>query len=246
MVVQRVTEIILKLVTLVKTVLLAPFQAALICVAMQLALLAESVEAVPADGIAVDVVNESEPVLCAEKDNVALSFASPEVRSFRIEAAHPIYLSSGHRNNWEPDWTACEMSDDPVYAAPHGQPRKVLLYREAGLQIFGHTFSSFWRPATAVVRIGDRVEKSLHLLQVHLRRAGHQEEVLVLYPQDGYWRARPLSPDHFGLRIHLSAACSSLVLLKCRVGRSWTSRRSGLIHRHAHSRSNSDAAGRAH
>jgi hypothetical protein len=197
MVVQRVTEIILKLVTLVKTVLLAPFQAALICVAMHLALLAETVEAVPADGIAVDVVNESEPVLCAEKDNVALSFASPEVRSFRIEAAHPIYLSSGHRNNWEPDWTACEMSDDPVYAAPHGQPRKVLLYREAGLQIFGHTFSSFWRPATAVVRIGDRVEKSLHLLQVHLRRAGHQEEVLVLYPQDGYWRARPLSPRSF-------------------------------------------------
>ncbi|MFX4493760.1 hypothetical protein ABTA45_19900, partial [Acinetobacter baumannii] len=30
--------------------------------------------------IAVEVSNTSEPVLCAEKDNVTLNFASPEVR----------------------------------------------------------------------------------------------------------------------------------------------------------------------
>ncbi|HET9646023.1 MAG TPA: hypothetical protein VFP68_22325 [Burkholderiaceae bacterium] len=185
---------ILELITLMKTVLLAPFQAVLICVAMCLALLPESVAAAPIDGVAVNVVNESEPVLCAEKDNVAVSFAGPDVRSFRIEAAHPIYLSSGHRNNWEPDWTACEMSDDPVFTVQHGQQRQVTLYRAADLQIIGHTFKTFWRPAAAVVRIGNRVEKNLHLLQVHVRRAGHKEEVLVLYPQDGYWRARPLSP----------------------------------------------------
>ena len=46
-------------------------------------------------GLAVDVVNESEPVLCAEKDNVALSMAHPAVRSLRIEAAHPVYLAPG-------------------------------------------------------------------------------------------------------------------------------------------------------
>ena len=48
------------------------------------------------DGLAVEVKNESEPVLCAEKDNVAVSFANKNVRSFRIEAAHPVYLSAGH------------------------------------------------------------------------------------------------------------------------------------------------------
>ena len=36
------------------------------------------------DGIAVEVTNASEPVLCAEKDNVTIKFTSPEVRRFRI------------------------------------------------------------------------------------------------------------------------------------------------------------------
>jgi hypothetical protein len=50
-------------------------------------------------GLAVEVKNESEPVLCAEKDNVSLTFTNKEVRSFRIEAAHPVYLSVGMRDN---------------------------------------------------------------------------------------------------------------------------------------------------
>ena len=58
----------------------------------------------------------------------------------------------------------------------------------------GLTFPTFWRPATATVRIGDRVEKGLHLLQVWMIRPMGGEEVLVLYPQDGYWRLRPLAP----------------------------------------------------
>jgi hypothetical protein len=51
--------------------------------------------------IAVDVVNRSEPELCAEKDNVWLDFKSREVKSFQVQA---ILLSSvvssstnGHR-----------------------------------------------------------------------------------------------------------------------------------------------------
>jgi hypothetical protein len=85
------------------------------------------------------------------------------------------------------------MSADPVHAASH-PPRKVVLYREPGLWVVGHTFATFWRPSVATVRIGRRVEPDLHLLQVWLRRGGRAEEVLVLYPQDGYWRARPLTP----------------------------------------------------
>ena len=82
------------------------------------------------DGIAVEVKNESEPVLCAEKDNVALSFASKDVRSFRIEAAHPVYLAPGMRDNWEADWTACDMSADPVRSAPGAPGRFTHLRRD--------------------------------------------------------------------------------------------------------------------
>ncbi len=147
------------------------------------------------DGLAVDVKNESEQVLCAEKDNVAISFANKDVRSFRIEAAHPVYLSAGMRDNFEADWTACDMSADPSYAAP-GQPRKVTLYEETELWVVGYAFPAFWRPSTATVRIGDRVEKGIHLLQVWVLRTDGAEEVLVLYPQDGYWRPRPMTPPN--------------------------------------------------
>ena len=147
------------------------------------------------DGLAVDVKNESDPILCAEKDNVAVSFANKDVRSFRIEAAHPVYLSAGMRDNFEADWTACDMSADPSFAAP-GQPRKVTLYEETEMWVVGYAFPAFWRPSTATVRIGDRVEKGLHLLQVWLLRSDGAEEVLVLYPQDGYWRPRPMTPPN--------------------------------------------------
>ena len=147
------------------------------------------------DGLAVDVKNESEPVLCTEKDNVAVSFANKDVHSFRIEAAHPVYLSAGMRDNYEADWTACDLTADPSYAAP-GQPRKVTLYEETELWVVGYAFPAFWRPSTATVRIGDRVEKGLHLLQVWVLRTDGAEEVLVLYPQDGYWRLRPMTPPN--------------------------------------------------
>lgn len=150
-------------------------------------------QAASLDGLAVDVVNESEEVLCAEKDNVAIAFANKDVRSFRIEAAHPVYLAAGMRDNFEADWTACDMSADPSYVAP-GQPRKVTLYEETEMWVVGYAFPAFWRPSTAKVRIGDRVEEGLHMLQVWLLRTDGAEEVLVLYPQDGYWRPRPMTP----------------------------------------------------
>lgn len=145
------------------------------------------------DGLAVEVKNESEPVLCAEKDNVAVSFQSPEVKSFRIEAAHPVYLSSGLRASWEADWTACDMSADPAFKTP-APPRRVTIYEDTEFWIVGYTLPSFWRPATATVRVGERVEKNLHLVQAWVLRPDGGEEVLVLYPQDGYWRPRPLTP----------------------------------------------------
>jgi hypothetical protein len=152
-----------------------------------------SAHAASLDGLAVDITNQSEPVLCAEKDNVSINFANPAVRSFRIEVAHPVYLNGAPRDNWEADWTACDMSADPVHVVTQ-PPRKVTIYEEPDFWLIGYTFPSFWRPATATVRVGDRVEKYLHMLQLWQLRTDGSEEVIVLYPQDGYWRVRPLAP----------------------------------------------------
>lgn len=146
-------------------------------------------------GIAVDVTNTSEPVLCAEKDNVTLAFSSPEARSFRIEAAHPAYIGTLLRDSFEADWTACDMSKDAVHASDVKAPTRRTLYEEPALWVVGWTMPTFWRPSTATVRIGDRIEKGLHLVQVWMIRPMGGEEVLVLYPQDGYWRIRPLAPE---------------------------------------------------
>jgi hypothetical protein len=147
--------------------------------------------------MAVEVTGASEPVLCAEKDNVTVNLASKAVRRFTIEAVHPAYMGTLQRDSFEADWTGCTAPGDPrpeaTTAAPP-PPRRITLYEEYDLWVVGQIYPSFWRPATATVRIGDRVEKGLHLLQVWLRRPMGGEEVLVLYPQDGYWRLRPRAP----------------------------------------------------
>ncbi len=164
------------------------------------ALIAISIHAAPSraaslDGLAVDVENQSEQVLCAEKDNVAVALSNKNVRSFRIEAAHPVYLSSAMRANIEPDWTACDMSADPVFKTPD-EPKKITLVGEPELWLVGYTYPSFWRPATATVRIADKVYSNIHMLQVWVLKDGRADEVLVLYPQDGYWRPRPMTPPN--------------------------------------------------
>ncbi len=167
----------------------------ILCLAMLIAACTH-VAAASLEGLAVEVKNESEPVLCAEKDNVSLSFANPAVRSFRIEAAHPVYLAVGMRDNFEADWTACDIEGDPAYKAPT-PPKKQTLMDGDDLWVIGYTFGTFWRPATALVRIGDKTYKDIHMLQVWVLRTDGSEEVLVLYPQDGYWRPRPMSPKGF-------------------------------------------------
>ena len=156
-------------------------------------------------GIAVDVINRSEPVLCAEKDNVSILFQSPEARRFTIEAAHPNYINTLLRDNWDADWTNCDMTGDPSYPA---QPRRITFYESIEMWLVGYTFPSFWRKHDAPFRVGDRVERGLHLVQLWVLTKDRAEEVLVVYPPDGYWRARPLPPQH----LRWSAYGSSFVV----------------------------------
>jgi hypothetical protein len=156
--------------------------------------LAPGVSAQPAKEIAVEVTNASEPVLCAEKDNVTVNFASREVRRFSIEAVHPAYMGTLQRDSFEADWTGCTAPGDPRPQVAD-LPKRTTLFEEYDLWVVGQTYPAFWRPATTTVRVGDRVARDIHLLQVWLRRPMGGEEVLVLYPQDGYWRLRPRAPE---------------------------------------------------
>jgi len=135
-----------------------------------------SLPALAAGELAVELKNESEPVLRAEKD-----------------AAHPAYIAGLLRDNWDADWTACDMTGDPVFKAPV-PPQRVTFYESIEYWLVGYTFPSFWRPAEATFRVGDRVEKGLHLVQLWKLGKTGSYEVMVVYPQDGYWRVRPLPP----------------------------------------------------
>jgi hypothetical protein len=145
--------------------------------------------------VAVDVVNASTPTLCAENDNVYLQFFSAAVRRFEIVAEHPAYAGTIVADRSAPDFRHCDMAGDPTFQA---EPRRVTLYETGDLQLVGYAFSSFWRPNAVPVRVGARIENGLHLLQLFTKYRQRTEEVLVLYPADGYWRARPLPPPHLG------------------------------------------------
>jgi len=160
-----------------------------------LVLLALSAAAQAADALAVDVINASEPTLCAEKDNVYLKLQSGAARRFTVEAVHPAYAGTILMDRFAPDFTKCDMSNDPVFKF---QPRRVTIYESDEWSLIGYTYDSFWRPNQVPVRVGDRVENGLHLLQLWTQGKSHPEEVLVLYPADGYWRARPMPPANLG------------------------------------------------
>jgi len=146
-----------------------------------------------ADALAVDAINASEPTLCAEKDNVYLKLQSGEARRFTVEAAHPAYVGTIVKDQWAPDFTNCDMSSDPSFKF---EKRRLTIYETEEWQLIGLTFPSFWRGNQVPVRVGNRTETGFHLLQLWTRHQERAEEVLVLYPADGYWRARPLPPQN--------------------------------------------------
>jgi hypothetical protein len=154
-----------------------------------------------AEEMAVSVDNRSKPTACAEEDNVYLRLQSPQVRHFLIEAVHPTYIASLKADNDAPDFNGCDFAKPAALPPPPKfTPRKVSLYRDANMELIGFTFADFWRTNIVSVRVGSREENNIHLLQLWLRVDEQFEEVLVLYPTDGYWRARPLTPANLSAR----------------------------------------------
>src|SRR3954454_20771787 len=145
-----------------------------------------------ADDVAVDVQNASTPTLCAETDNVYVNLTSPEVRRFTVEAVHPNYIGTVVVDRSVFDLHNCpELKAAPVITEP---PRRITIYEDEKWQLIGITIPNFWRKTIVPVRVGDKTESGAQLLQLWTRSNDRAEEVLVLYPQDGYWRARPLPP----------------------------------------------------
>src|SRR5688572_4793494 len=116
-----------------------------------------------ADDVAVDVQNASEPTLCAEKDNVYLKLTSPEVRRFKVEAVHPNYIGT-----IVVDRSAFDLHNCPdLAAAPYitEKPRRITIFETPDLQLVGLTIPNFWRKTIVPVRVGDRIETGVQLLQ---------------------------------------------------------------------------------
>src|SRR5262245_14045502 len=84
--------------------------------------LSTAVPAWAADELAVEVVNASEPTLCAESDNVYLKLNSGEVRRFTVEAVHPAHIGTLVVDSAAPAFRNCDMSRGPAFTS---SPRHV-------------------------------------------------------------------------------------------------------------------------
>jgi hypothetical protein len=142
--------------------------------------------------LAVEVTNASTPESCAEKDNVIINFASANVRHFRIEAAHPAYIGSVGADRREANWTDCDIPHDADLPQP--TERRVTFYESPFMWVTGYEVSDYWLRRDVPVRIGERVEHNLTMLQLWVFVRGKAEQVLVLYPTSGFWRIHPLPP----------------------------------------------------
>ena len=139
--------------------------------------------------LAIEARNLSTPDICAEKDNIQIDFASPAVRSFRVQAIHPVYIGSIGIDRYAPDFSSCSFATNK-YFGEDGE--RVTLYETPSLQIVGYKLPNFWRPARTPIRIGGKTFEGFHAAQLWVRHRERAEEVVVFYPPDGYWRIRPL------------------------------------------------------
>ncbi len=139
--------------------------------------------------LAVRVVNKSTPELCAERDNVELDLLSAKVRHLQIKAVHPAYIGMIDHDRWAPDFTSCNMPH--FEGIPPGEQRKTF-YETPALWLTGYVLPHFWRPADVPIKVNGRVWRGFSMIQLWMLYRERAEEVLVLYPPDGYWRIRPL------------------------------------------------------
>lgn len=148
--------------------------------------------------VLVEVVNATRPTRCAEEDNVYVKVYGAGVRSLSIEARHPSYLAQLREDSWAPDFSDCNFDEqahptDPKFMF---QSKRVILWETERWLMVGNTQASFWRPDEVDFVVDGKIEKQIHLVQLYLKDANEpklgRHQFLVLYPPDGYWRAKPI------------------------------------------------------
>lgn len=148
----------------------------------------------PSGGLAT-VINATRTTLCAEEDNVYVKLAGADLSGMRIEARQPPYISQLKIDDSKADFTDChfKQSENPVY---HFEPKQVVLWENERFLMLGNTYETFWRKDQVPVMVQGKVTEQIHLIQLHLKDAAEPSagryEFLVLYPVDGYWRAKPI------------------------------------------------------
>ena len=144
------------------------------------------------------VTNASRVTRCAEEDNVYVKISGRALTGMRIEARQPSYIKQLSVDDSSADFSDCHFSQDenPVYKF---EPKKLVLWENAEWVLVGNTYATFWRPNEVPVSIDGKVTTQLHLLQLHKKDATEpstgKHEFLVLYPPDGYWRAKPIPAE---------------------------------------------------
>jgi hypothetical protein len=150
-----------------------------------------------AEPIGVTATNETVPTLCAEEDNVYVTLASPTggepITRFSVGARHPAYVGTIVSDMSAADYSNCERSNEQFFEF---DTRRVTLYEDRSVWLIGYVYERYWLDKDVPVRVGDRVEHGLHMIQLWVQGPRGPEEFLVLYPPDGYWRLRPLMPAH--------------------------------------------------
>ncbi len=150
-----------------------------------------------AEPIGVTATNETVPTLCAEEDNVYVTLASPTggepITRFSVGARHPAYVGTIISDMSAADYSNCERSKEQFFEF---DTRRVTLYEDRSIWLIGYVYERYWLDKDVPVRVGDRVEHGLHMIQLWVQGPRGPEEFLVLYPPDGYWRLRPLMPAH--------------------------------------------------
>jgi hypothetical protein len=155
------------------------------------------VPAAAAEPIGVEVINRSVATECAEEDNVSYQFRADRIAGYTISVASPAYLGQVVRDITAPDFSKCPWYTPPPpspYAKPYNPPTAVLWEDEQYI-VKGVVYPDFWRPTVVPVKVRTVNQNFLHLVQVWKKVAGGGAlEFLVMYPQDGYWRLKPLPP----------------------------------------------------
>lgn len=146
------------------------------------------------------VSNQTRPTSCAEEDNVSLTLQGESIHRFRVEALQPTYLPTVGNDLTAPDFSGCDFDGGthPTDPAHHFTARQKVLYDSIRWKVVGMTLPTFWRPQNVPVSVNGKRDGGFHLLQFFKKTQGKAIEVLVLYPADGYWRAKPLPEPRFG------------------------------------------------